>query len=85
MEGADWTHPSGSGQGSTTAADVGAEGSDRDTLGGCAVGKRWGWGKCIRAQGGGPASGWSAWGGKREGKLGQRGAATTEDTEGRDM
>lgn len=35
--------------GSTTAADVvGGGGGDRDTLGGCAMGKRWGKGTCKK-------------------------------------
>lgn len=60
-------------------------GGDRDTLGGCAVGKEVGWGEMHQHKVAAPPVAGAPWGGKGKGKLGQREAATTEDTEGRDV
>ena len=90
MEGASTGHTPGeisSVWGSTTAADVvGGGGGDRDTLGGCAVGKEVGVGEMHQGTRRRPRQWLERPGvGKGKGKLGQREAATTEDTEGRDV
>lgn len=88
MEGASTGHTPGeisSVWGSTTAADVvGGRGGDRDTLGGCAVGKEVGGGAREMHQGTESHHHQASavpWGGNREGGC-QGTAAITEDTEG---